>query len=60
MNRLTRDTVIILFALGACAYEIVLGGARPAVLTFIAGLLASPLIIRSDEARRSHNHKDEP
>jgi hypothetical protein len=34
-------------------YEIVLGGARPVVLTFLAALFASPIPLRLDEARRA-------
>lgn len=51
-RRITRDGAILTFALCAGAYEIVLGGARPSVLTFISGLLLSPLALRFDESRR--------
>lgn len=50
--RITRDTLIVMFALGLATYEIVLGGARPAVLTFLVALFASPLVIRVDESRK--------
>lgn len=56
--RVTRDGAILTFALSAGAYEITLGGARPSVLTFLSGLLLSPLALRFDEARRNGNGKD--
>ena len=55
--RITRDTFIVMFALSLATYEIILGGARPAVLTFLVALLASPLVIRVDEARRPRTEK---
>jgi hypothetical protein len=39
-------------------YEVVLGGARPAVLTFLSGLLLSPIVMRVDAARREDGRKD--
>lgn len=51
-RRIGRDTLVVAVALGLAIYEITLGGARPTVLTFIAGLLVSPLVLRVDEARR--------
>ena len=33
-------------------FEIVLGGARPVVLTFLAAIFASPIPIHLDAARR--------
>jgi hypothetical protein len=50
--RVTRDTAILSFAICAAAFEIVLGGARPSVLTFITGIFFSPLIIRADERQK--------
>jgi hypothetical protein len=50
--RVTRDGVIATAALALLAYEIVLGGARPAVLTVLSSLLLSPVVLRADEARR--------
>lgn len=55
--RVTRDTIIVVFALSLSAYEIILGGARPAVLTFLVALLASPLVIRVDEARKPRTER---
>lgn len=40
------------FALVAAAAEIAVLGARPSVLTFLTGLLFSPVAFRADEARR--------
>jgi hypothetical protein len=50
--RVTRDSLVVVFALGLAVYEIIWGGARPAVLTFLAAMLASPLVMRVDEARK--------
>lgn len=50
--RFTRDGLIATGALALLAYEIVLGGARPAVLTVLSSLLLSPVVLRADEARR--------
>lgn len=51
-RRIARDSLIIGFALGAGAYEIAFGGARPSVFTFLGTVLLSPLVLRYDEARR--------
>jgi hypothetical protein len=51
--RVTRDGAILVFAISAGAYEIVLGGGRASVLTFLGGLLLSPVVMRVDQARRS-------
>ena len=40
-------------------YEILLGGARPAVLTFLSGLLLSPIVMRVDAARREDKNNGE-
>ena len=56
--RFTRDSVIVTFSLLAGAYEIVLGGGRVAVLTFITGLLLSPAVVRIDEALRRNSKED--
>ena len=48
----TRDSLIVGFSLLMGGYEILLGGARPAVLTFLSGLLLSPIVMRVDAARR--------
>jgi hypothetical protein len=47
-----RDILIVSFALTAAGFEIGALGARPSVLTFLTGLLLTPLAIRVDEARR--------
>lgn len=58
----TRDSLIVAFSLLMGGYEILAGGARPAVLTFLSGLLLSPIVMRVDAARRdeekSSKHKD--
>jgi len=53
--RITRDSVILTFAISAAAFEITLGGARPSVLTFLTGVFLSPLIMRADER---NNNRD--
>ena len=40
-------------------FEIVLGGARPAVLTFLAALFVSPIPIHLDAARRERKQEEE-
>jgi hypothetical protein len=58
----TRDSLIVGFSLLMGGYEILLGGARPAVLTFLSGLLLSPIVMRIDTARREDkdNNGDKP
>jgi hypothetical protein len=56
----TRDGIIITFALVAGAYEIVIGGGRASVLTFLAGLLVSPLVLHVDAARRGDDPPPPP
>lgn len=51
-RRFTRDTLLLLVAIAWGTYEIVVGGARPAVLTLVGGVLLSPAVIRVDEAIR--------
>lgn len=51
-RRIGRDTVLVAFSLGMAAVEISILGARAHVLTFLAGIMLSPLVIRVDEARR--------
>lgn len=53
--RITRDGVILTFAISAAAFEITLGGARPSVLTFLTGVFLSPVIMRVDERSRNNN-----
>jgi hypothetical protein len=53
-----RDVVIVSISLLLAIYEVVLGGARPAVLTFLSGLLLSPIVMRVDAARREDSRKD--
>jgi hypothetical protein len=55
--KLTRDGAILAFALAWGTYEIVEGGGRAAVLTFLTGLLLSPIVLRLDEARRNGGDK---
>jgi hypothetical protein len=58
-----RDVVIVSISLLLAVYEVVLGGARPAVLTFLSGLLLSPIVMRVDAARREDarsNGDDKP
>ncbi len=54
-----RDAAIVSFSLLMGGYEIVLGGARPAVLTFLSGLLLSPIVMRVDAARRDDAHRED-
>lgn len=57
--RVTRDGLIATAAVALLAYEIILGGARPAVLTALTSLLLSPVVLRADEARRSRKGTEE-
>lgn len=57
--KLSRDWVIVGFSLLMGAYEIVLGGARPAVLTFISGLLLTPVVMRIDAARHRRDNSED-
>ena len=57
--RITRDGFIATAAVALLAYEIVLGGARPAVLTALTSLLLSPVVLRADEARRNRGKSAE-
>ena len=54
-RRLQRDSVIVAFTLAMATFEIILGGARPSVFTFLGGLLLSPLMLRYDEARKEEH-----
>jgi len=56
---LTRDGAILAFAIAMGTFEIVLGGARPAVLTFLAALFVSPIPIHLDAARRERKQEEE-
>lgn len=47
-----RDAAIVTFALCMAGLEISLWGGRASVLTFLSGLLLTPVVIRADEARR--------
>lgn len=57
--RVTRDGLIATAAVVLLAYEIILGGARPAVLTALTSLLLSPVVLRADEARRNRKDTEE-
>lgn len=57
--KLTRDGLIAVAAIALLTYEIVLGGARPAVLTALTSLLLSPVVLRADEARRNRGQPKE-
>jgi hypothetical protein len=50
-GRWKRDSIIVAFALAGGAYEIILGGGRASVFTFLIGLLLSPLVLRIDESK---------
>lgn len=50
--RAQRDLLILAVAAPLAVFEVVWGGGRPAVLTFLTTLLLSPLAIRLDEARK--------
>jgi hypothetical protein len=54
-----RDALIVGISLLLSIYEVLLGGARPAVLTFLSGLLLSPIVMRVDAARRENGRKDQ-
>lgn len=54
-KRIQRDSAILLFACALAAYEVVLGGARASVLTFVAGIFISPVVLRVDESRKNGN-----
>jgi hypothetical protein len=56
---LTRDTAIVAFAIAMGTYEIILGGGRPVVLTFLGALLASPIPLHLDAARRARKEEEE-
>lgn len=51
-SRWTRDGLILAFALGLGAYEVLIGGGRPSVLSFVGGLILAPGVLRIDESRR--------
>lgn len=56
-KRLQRDTIIVTFTLGMAAFEIIFGGARASVFTFLGGLLISPLVLRYDESRKEEHNE---
>lgn len=47
-RRLTRDGAIVTVALTLSGYEVILGDARPQVLTFLTMLLLYPVAARLD------------
>jgi hypothetical protein len=50
-----RDTAVVSVALALTTWEVTLGGARAAVLSFLGAILLSPVVMRVDEARRRRN-----
>jgi predicted PurR-regulated permease PerM len=56
VSRSVRDTAVVTVALALAVWEIMLGGARPAVLSFLGAILLSPLVMRVDEARRRNGN----
>jgi hypothetical protein len=54
-KRLTRDAAIVSFVIVGGAFEIVLGGGRPSVFTFLTALALTPIGLRLDEAHRRNN-----
>jgi len=57
--RITRDGLITTVAILLLTYEIVHGGGRPAVLIALTSLLASPVVLRADEAWRNRGKPEE-
>ncbi len=57
--RVTRDGLIATAAVMLLGYEVIFGGARPAVLTALTSLLLSPVVLRADEARRTRKDAQE-
>jgi hypothetical protein len=55
VSRPVRDTAVVSVALALAMWEVTLGGARAAVLSFLGALLLSPVVMRVDEARRRRN-----
>jgi hypothetical protein len=52
VSRSLRDTTIVVVSLGLSVFEVVSGGARPAVLSFLGAILLSPLVMAVDAKRR--------
>lgn len=59
LRSISRDGAIVTFALLAGGYEILAGGARPSVLTFLTGLLLTPVVLRADESRKEREKEPE-
>lgn len=55
-----RDIGLFLVGSVLLAYEIVLGGARPSVLSVLTGLLLSPVVLKLDERKRNGNGNNKP
>lgn len=55
LQKIRRDTIIVTFTLAMAFVEIMFLGARPSALTFLGGLLISPLVLRYDEARKEES-----
>jgi hypothetical protein len=58
VSRPVRDTAVVSVALALTMWEVTLGGARAAVLSFLGAILLSPVVMRVDEARRRRNGTD--
>jgi hypothetical protein len=58
-RKVPRDTAILSFAIAAGAWEITVGGGRPQVLTFVAGVLLSPAILRIEEGVKNDKSKQQ-
>jgi hypothetical protein len=55
VSRPVRDTAVVSVALALTMWEVTLGGARAAVLSFLGAILLSPVVMRVDEARSRRN-----
>jgi hypothetical protein len=55
-----KEGLVLLVALSLGVYEVLYGGGRASVLTFIIALLASPVVMRIDDAREKLRRKEKP
>jgi hypothetical protein len=58
VSRPVRDTAVVSVALALAMWEVTVGGARAAVLSFLGAILLSPVVMRVDEARRRNGNTD--